>query len=129
MSRDEYIYYAECRQASFTFKKLKRFREWCDMQKIYDAKANSDVIDILGFFAYEIIRSLTETALELKKEWDAHGLAQEDEMKPKLFARLHADQTPLLPEHIQEAFRRLQRRHINTTHSLKRCAHSGFALI
>ena len=33
MSREEYIYYAECRQASFTFKKLKRFRDWCDMQK------------------------------------------------------------------------------------------------
>lgn len=33
MTKDEYIYYSECRQASFTFKKAKRFREWCNMSQ------------------------------------------------------------------------------------------------
>jgi transcription initiation protein SPT3 len=33
MTQEEYIYYSECRQASFTYKKLKRFREWCEMSK------------------------------------------------------------------------------------------------
>ena len=33
MTQDEYIYYSDCRQASFTYKKIKRFREWCEMQK------------------------------------------------------------------------------------------------
>ena len=31
MSKDEYMYYSECRQASFTFKKAKRFKEWCQL--------------------------------------------------------------------------------------------------
>lgn len=33
MSKDEYIYYSECRQASFTYKKSKKFREFVDMSK------------------------------------------------------------------------------------------------
>jgi transcription initiation protein SPT3 len=33
MTQEEYIYYSDCRQASFTYKKIKRFREWCEMQK------------------------------------------------------------------------------------------------
>lgn len=131
MTREEYIYYAECRQASFTFKKLKRFREWCDMQRyardldslrrFYENKANSDVVDILGFFAFEIIRSLTDKALEVKEEWDKAGVLQTDQeqAKPTLFARLHVDQNPLLPVHIHEANRRLQRNNQNPFQSFR----------
>ena len=36
MTKDEYITFSECRQASFTFKKLKKFREWLDMSRCYD---------------------------------------------------------------------------------------------
>ena len=28
MTKDEYVYWSDCRQASFTFRKAKRFREW-----------------------------------------------------------------------------------------------------
>lgn len=31
MSKDAYMYYSDCRQASFTYKKAKRFREWCNL--------------------------------------------------------------------------------------------------
>ncbi len=79
--------------------------------RFYENKANSDVLDILGFFAFEIIRSLTETGLKIKEEWDKAGILQtsQEQAKPTLFARLHVDQNPLLPVHIQEAYRRLQR--------------------
>lgn len=33
MSKDEYIYFSECRQASFTYKKSRKFREWCKFNK------------------------------------------------------------------------------------------------
>jgi transcription initiation protein SPT3 len=36
MTQEEYIYYSECRQASFTYKKIKRFRDWCEMSKYFD---------------------------------------------------------------------------------------------
>src|SRR3954468_10974091 len=31
MTRQEYVHYSECRQASFTYRKAKRFREWANM--------------------------------------------------------------------------------------------------
>ena len=34
MTKEEYMHYSDCRQASFTYKKLKRFREWCEMSKV-----------------------------------------------------------------------------------------------
>ena len=34
MTKEEYMHYSDCRQASFTYKKLKRFREWCEMGKV-----------------------------------------------------------------------------------------------
>ncbi|KAH9275006.1 hypothetical protein BASA83_002719 [Batrachochytrium salamandrivorans] len=71
MTKDEYMYYSDCRQASFTFKKVKRFREWCEMAKHYENKAPSDVLDIMGFLAYEIVSKITETGLAIKKSGTA----------------------------------------------------------
>ncbi|KAJ3089763.1 Transcription initiation protein spt3 [Quaeritorhiza haematococci] len=123
MTKDEYIYYSECRQASFTFKKTKRFRDWCQMQQYYDNKANSDVIDILGFLGYEIVSRLTEYGLMVKKEWEdkeKEERAKEDrrnaglEDENYLFGKSNDEQTPMQPIHIQEGFRRLQK----TSHPL-----------
>ncbi|KAI8928927.1 transcription initiation factor IID, 18kD subunit-domain-containing protein [Entophlyctis helioformis] len=116
MTKDEYIYYSECRQASFTYKKAKRFREWCEMQKHYDTKANSDVIDIMGFLAYEMVSRITETALAVKRDWDAEEEAEEMmlnrgtsvQMEGSLFDKPSDRQSPLQPAHIHEAYRRLQ---------------------
>ncbi|KAI9362035.1 hypothetical protein DFJ73DRAFT_655553, partial [Zopfochytrium polystomum] len=73
MTKDEYMYYSECRQATFTYKKNKKFRDWCNMNVLYkNQKPNGDVIDILGFLSCECVGRLTETALQVKREWDAH---------------------------------------------------------
>ncbi|KAJ8328591.1 Transcription initiation protein spt3, variant 2 [Batrachochytrium dendrobatidis] len=115
MTKEEYMYYSECRQASFTFKKVKRFREWCEMAKYYENKAPSDVLDIMGFLAYEIVSKITETGLAVKKEWDREKKLEElrsnrgmATMDVFLFDKPSDVRTPLQPAHIQEAFRRLQ---------------------
>jgi hypothetical protein len=48
----------------------------------------------------------------VKKEWDQSDIfnSQKDSPQKSLFTRMHATQTPLLPSHIHEAFRRLQNR-------------------
>lgn len=71
MTRDEYVQFSECRQASFTFRKGKRFREWAGFGVVTDSKPNDDVVDILGFLTFEIVQTLTEEALKIKAEEDA----------------------------------------------------------
>ncbi|KAI8600799.1 TFIID-domain-containing protein [Dissophora ornata] len=70
MTREEYEHYSECRQASFTYRKAKRFREWANMSSYIDMRPNDDIIDILGFLTFEMVTTLTETALKVKKEED-----------------------------------------------------------
>ncbi|KAJ3194282.1 Transcription initiation protein spt3 [Irineochytrium annulatum] len=76
---------------------------------------NADVIDILGFLACECVARLTETGLQVKKEWDDRDKELRDGNhdpaslgKGYLFGRNTFEQQPLQPAHIQEAFRRLQ---------------------
>ncbi|KAF9127921.1 Transcription initiation protein spt3 [Mortierella sp. 14UC] len=70
MTREEYEHYSECRQASFTYRKAKRFREWANMASYIDMRPNDDIIDILGFLTFEMVTTLTEAALKVKKEED-----------------------------------------------------------
>ncbi|KAJ3010452.1 UNVERIFIED_CONTAM: Transcription initiation protein spt3, partial [Siphonaria sp. JEL0065] len=115
MTQEEYVYYSECRQASFTFKKAKKFRDWSGLQTYYKNKPNGDVLDILGFLACECVARLTETGLQVKAQWDAHdklvrsgngGGSGEEQVG--LFGKNAVEQAALAPKHIQEAFRRLQ---------------------
>lgn len=127
MTRLEYVHYSECRQASFTFRKGKRFREWAGFGVVMDSKPNDDIVDILGFLTFEIVQTLTEEALRIKAAEDlwlkVHGadVAGEDKggdgaegaRKRKrdimgLFDPPEQERTPVQPKHIQEAFRRLQ---------------------
>ncbi|KAJ3110442.1 Transcription initiation protein spt3 [Phlyctochytrium bullatum] len=116
MTKDEYIYYSDCRQASFTYKKNKRFRDWCYMATHYkNQKPNGDVIDILGFLACECVARLTETGLSVKKVWDERDKQYQNSSYDNicnnpnyLFGRNTFEQQPLQPAHILEAFRRLQ---------------------
>ena len=71
MTKEEYVHWSECRQASFTFRKGKRFREWAGFGIVTDSKPSDDVIDILGFLTYEIVEWLTETALKVKATEEA----------------------------------------------------------
>ncbi|KAG1449555.1 hypothetical protein G6F46_006614 [Rhizopus delemar] len=160
MTREEYVHYSECRQASFTYRKSKRFREWSNMSAFVEVKPNDDIVDSLGFLTYEMVSKLTLTAMKIKR--DMMEAAGEQENEPKgighkrkreqqqeaqrkrqetvnndtvtitvtstdgqtskeeedppafdtdcqgLFMPPMSEQTPLLPEHIHEAFRRLQ---------------------
>lgn len=86
MSQAEYMEYSECRQASFTYKKARKFRDWLvggtarpgslglaslaggsarDLAKLTD-----DTLEILGFLAYEIVQKLTEVSLAVKYEYE-----------------------------------------------------------
>ncbi|KAK6904984.1 transcription initiation protein SPT3 [Kwoniella mangroviensis CBS 10435] len=67
MTKDEYVHYSDCRQASFTYRKARRFREFVNFSAYLDVKPNDDIIDILGFLSFEMVRSLCVTALELRE--------------------------------------------------------------
>ncbi len=70
MTKDEYITWSEYRQASFTRRKVKRFREWAGIGIIAECKGNEDVIDILGFMICEMVQRITEAALMVKDQDD-----------------------------------------------------------
>ncbi|KAJ9624025.1 Transcription initiation protein spt3 [Taxawa tesnikishii (nom. ined.)] len=70
MTPEEYLHWSECRQASFTFRKGKRFREWAGFGIVTDSKPNDDIVDILGFLTFEIVQTLTEEALRVKQAED-----------------------------------------------------------
>lgn len=116
MTRDEYVHYSECRQASFTYKKAKRFREWAGFGVVTDSKPNDDIVDILGFLLYDNVHTLTEEALKVKAEEDLNksrsGETDAQSKKRKretgLFHPPEEGTTPVTPKHVREAFRRLQ---------------------
>ena len=134
MSKEEYIEYAECRQASFTYKKSKKFREWSNLQAFVDIRPNDDVLEIIGYLAWEMVRKLTLCTLLVKSDTErtpASSAAQtgasqaspsaKTEEKPADVAANGGStsdgspkqaspsaQGPILPEHIFEACRRLQ---------------------
>ena len=119
MTKEEYVHYSECRQASFTYKKAKRFREWAGFGVVTDSKPNDDIVDILGFLLYDIVQTLTEEALRVKAEEDRYkarhgGIDQSKKRKRQtgLFDPPEEGTTPITPKHVTEAFRRLQEKPI-----------------
>ncbi|CCJ29140.1 unnamed protein product [Pneumocystis jirovecii] len=111
MTKDEYVHYSECRQASFTYRKSKRFREWSRMNQLIDSRPNDDIIDILGFLTFEIVATITEESLRVKAQMDS--LEENNILKERgekyLFDDPEESRTPLQIKHIQEGFRRLQK--------------------
>lgn len=117
MTKEEYVFWSECRQASFTFRKAKRFREWAGFSTVTDSRPNDDVVDILGFLTFEIVQVLTEEALKVKAAEDLHNQRTSntagDFKKRKretgsLFEMPEEGKTHIEPKHLREAFRRLQ---------------------
>ena len=120
MTREEYVFWSDCRQASFTFRKGKRFREWAGFGIVTESKPNDDIVDILGFLTFEIVQTLTEEALKVKEREDrekkSRGSADsgngESAKKRKretgLFDPPEEGRTPIEPRHIREAYRKLQ---------------------
>lgn len=141
MTREEYQHYSDCRQASFTYRKAKRFREFLNLPTHLDLKANDDTVDIVGFLAFEMVRALTIGGLEVKKSLEESYLLEDHSASPvlgkrkagggldasnkrrredsperddytlpvcSLFLAPPESRTPLRPEHIQDAFARMQ---------------------
>ena len=118
MTREEYVTWSEYRQASFTYRKGKRFREWAGFGIVTDSKPSDDIVDILGFLTFEMVQTLTEEALKIKEQedlWKERTGSENIGSKKRKLAQSLFDppsegRTPVEPRHIQEAFRRLQTR-------------------
>jgi len=142
MTREEYQHYSDCRQASFTYRKAKRFREFLNLPPHLDLKAGDDTVDIVGFLAFEMVRSLTLAGLAVKKSLEESYMREEYSTSPVMGKRKAAGikgpaekrrreespdrdaesvlpscslflpppeaRTALCPEHIQDAFARMQ---------------------
>lgn len=118
MTKEEYVTWSEYRQASFTWRKGKRFREWAGFGIVTDSKPSDDIVDILGFLTFEMVQTLTEAALKAKEQEDMaraqNGGDNAGDKKRKhqhgLFDPPSEGRTPIEPRHVQEAFRRFQQR-------------------
>jgi transcription initiation protein SPT3 len=67
MEPNEYLHYGQCRQVSFV-KNLARFRKWLDLEPALDGHTPAhDVIEILGYLAYDTVRELVELSLLVKQ--------------------------------------------------------------
>lgn len=118
MTKEEYVFWSECRQASFTYRKGRRFREWAGFGVVTESKPNDDIVDILGFLTFEIVQTLTEEALKVKEREDrekrrrgrAEGAGENKKRKREtgLFDPPEEGRTPVEPKHIHEAYRKLQ---------------------
>ncbi|PGH11015.1 hypothetical protein AJ80_07291 [Polytolypa hystricis UAMH7299] len=120
MTREEYVFWSDCRQASFTFRKAKRFREWAGFGVVTDSKPNDDIVDILGFLTFEIVQTLTEESLKVKEQEDrgkkgrggsedgTEGKNKKRKRETGLFDPPEEGRTPIEPRHIHEAYRKLQ---------------------
>jgi transcription initiation protein SPT3 len=90
-------------------------RVFCSLSRRYlENKVKDEIMDILGFLAYEIVSVLTELGLQVKLEWerDDPGEQRGGVVREGLFAPPPKQKTPLLPKHIREGFRRSQERGI-----------------
>jgi transcription initiation protein SPT3 len=122
MTREEYVTWSEYRQASFTYRKGKRFREWAGFGIVTDSKPSDDIVDILGFLTFEMVQTLTEEALKIKEHEDlwkersgANAAGDSNTTKKRKLAQGLFDppsegKNPVESRHVQEAFRRLQTR-------------------
>ncbi|KAJ5291958.1 hypothetical protein N7478_001209 [Penicillium angulare] len=118
MTKEEYVFWSECRQASFTYRKSKRFREWAGFGIVTESKPNDDIVDILGFLTFEIVQTLTEEALKVKEREDHEKNrggadttgenAKKRKRETSLFDPPEEGRTPIEPRHVREAYRKLQ---------------------
>ncbi|KAH7105610.1 TFIID-18kDa-domain-containing protein [Auriculariales sp. MPI-PUGE-AT-0066] len=74
MTREEYEHYSDCRQASFTYRKAKRFRDFLNLPPHLDLKSGDDTVDIVGFLAFEMVRSLTLSGLSVKRSLEEQSV-------------------------------------------------------
>jgi len=120
LTREEYAHWAECRQASFTWRKAKRFKEWSRLGDVHEGgRVGEDVLDLLGFLGAEIVQTLGVEARKVLSEADARSNAhtRQTEMNDKqskrianqgLFVIAEGSRNAIDACHVREATRRLQ---------------------
>lgn len=64
MSIQEYLEFTECRQASFTYRKHKKFKEFIGLNE----RIKDEVIDVLGVICYEMVGNIVEEGLKIKRQ-------------------------------------------------------------
>lgn len=98
MSVEEYMEYSKCREASFTYRKGRKFKAFLGMGKIKDG-----VIDALGFVCHEMVFELVDTGLKIKKE-------RHEEAKDRM--SISPALQSLDVEDVEEAIRRILRKSV-----------------
>jgi transcription initiation protein SPT3 len=111
MTREEYAKWASYRNASFTTRKAKRFREWAGVGAIAHVIKKEDTLEILGFLAAEMVKRLTDIALTIQAQDSTAHQRQNGQSVEALGQRRHGMFVPLKTErppidvvHIQRAF-------------------------
>ncbi|KAI5191952.1 transcription initiation protein SPT3 [Nematocida sp. AWRm77] len=101
MTKEEYLDFTECRQASFTFRKVRKFKEFLNS----DYKVKEDTVDILGFVACEVVFDIVSLAAEL-----ASKKVQQARSKEEGFGMFKAktNKLPISILDIEEACRKLK---------------------
>lgn len=97
MTREEYVHYSECRQASFTYRKARRFRDFVNFTAYLDVRPNDDIIDVLGFLSFEMVRSLCVTALEVRSQLSESSPDNKEARSPTKRPAAAIELEPLTP--------------------------------
>ncbi|KAI5189163.1 transcription initiation protein SPT3 [Nematocida minor] len=105
MTKEEYLDFTECRQASFTFRKGKRFKEFLNT----DYKIKDDLLDILGFLACEIVFDIISMACKIST---IKSKKPEIDTDVKGMFKAKTSKHPVTIADIDEACRRLKIKHI-----------------
>ncbi|KAI5166190.1 transcription initiation protein SPT3 [Nematocida sp. ERTm5] len=105
MSKEEYLDFTECRQASFTFRKGKRFKEFLNTQY----KMKDDLLDVLGFLACEIVFDIISIASKINALKSKKSQINPD-IKGMFKERMH--KKPITVADIDEACRQLKLKNV-----------------
>lgn len=102
MTKLEYMEYTECRQASFTYKKAKKFRDWLGIPlSVTEFRLSDDVLEILGFLAAEFVRQITEGALKYVDQEPKSPQQTAEDFTLSIF-KAPMQRTPIRPCHIHK---------------------------
>jgi transcription initiation protein SPT3 len=109
MSKIEYMEYTECRQASFTYKKAKKFRDWLGIPlSVTEYRLSDEVLEILGFLAAEIVRQLTEGALRYRETEPLRTDGGSSSCPVVGLFRAPQQKSAVRPEHVSRYLQELQ---------------------
>ncbi|KAH9386661.1 transcription initiation protein SPT3 [Nematocida major] len=103
MTKEEYLDFTECRQASFTFRKGKRFKEFLNTE----CKMKDDLLDVLGFLACEIVFDIISMASKISASKSKAAKVGPD---VRGMFKMRTRKVPITVSDIDEACRRLKLR-------------------